>query len=267
MGAVNENKKLEESASKTGKTVGDTVDKAGQKLETTAKTSSTNAKSSIENEVGKADPKPEVKKVEVPKTVTDLAKKAISNGVQGAQGSVGKVTGGAAAGRAAKKDAEGQMSDMTGKVTSVSVAGGALSNIRTAISNFLSNNPITAWIKANVTKHAEGGFTYKQQLSWLSEGNQPEVVIPLASSKRARAMELYQETGQRLGVATPYTETMTMTQRESGPTGVKVSFDTERLYAACAAGAKEGIENSHISIYVGEREVGRVMRGMGVVFA
>lgn len=267
MGAVKENQKLEESASKTGKSVENTVDKAGQKLETTAKTSSTNAKSSIEGEVGKADPKPEVKKVEVPKTVTDLAKSTITKSVNNVHGKVTKVGGGATAGKAAKSDIEGKIDNMSGKVTSVSVASGALSNIRTAISNFLQNNPITAAIKAAVTKHAEGGFTYKQQLSWLSEGNQPEVVIPLASSKRARAMELYQETGQRLGVATPYTETMTMTQRDSGQTGLKVSFDTERLYAACAAGAKEGIENSNISIYVGEREVGRVMRGMGVVFA
>lgn len=267
MGAVKENQKLEESASKTGKSVENTVDKAGKNLETTASTSSKSAKSSIEGEVGKADPKPEVKKVEVPKTVTDLAKSTITKSVNNVHGKVTKVGGGATAGKAAKSDIEGKIDNMSGKVTSVSVASGALSNIRTAISNFLQNNPITAAIKAAVTKHAEGGFTYKQQLSWLSEGNQPEVVIPLASSKRARAMELYQETGQRLGVATPYTETMTMTQRESGPTGVKVSFDTERLYAACAAGAKEGIENSHISIYVGEREVGRVMRGMGVVFA
>lgn len=267
MGAVKENQKLEESASKTGKSVENTVDKAGKNLETTASTSSQSAKSSIEGEVGKADPKPEVKKVEVPKTVTDLAKSTITKSVNNVHGEVTKVDGGATAGKAAKSDIEGKIDNMSGKVTSVSVASGALSNIRTAISNFLQNNPITAAIKAAVTKHAEGGFTYKQQLSWLSEGNQPEVVIPLASSKRARAMELYQETGQRLGVATPYTETMTMTQRDSGQTGVKVSFDTERLYAACAAGAKEGIENSHISIYVGEREVGRVMRGMGVVFA
>lgn len=267
MGAINENKKLEESTTATGKKVEGTVDKAGEKLETTASTSSTKAKSSIETEVGSADPKPEVKKVDVPKTVTDLAKKAISNGVQGAQGSVGKVTGGAAAGRAAKKDAEGQMSDMTGKVTSVSVSQGALWNVKSAISSFLSNNPITAWIKANVTRHAEGGFTYKEQLSWLSEGNQPEVVIPLSTAKRSRALDLYEETGQRLGVASPEVTTKTVSYIDSGDAKVRVKFDTEKLYAACAAGAKQGMENADIKIYLGEREVGRVMRGMGVVFA
>lgn len=267
MGAVQKNKELEASAKQTGKSAETAAKNAGDTLKASADTSSKSAKTSIETNVGGANPKPEVKKVEVPKLVTDLAKQTIQNNVSNVHGNISKVNGASSAGSAAKSTIEGKLDSMSGKVTSVSVASSALTNIRSAVSNFLSNNPITAWIKANVTKHAEGGFTYHEQLSWLSEGNQPEVVIPLASSKRARAMELYQETGQRLGVATPYTETMTMTQRESGPTGVKVSFDTERLYAACAAGAKEGIENSNISIYVDEREVGRVMRGMGVVFA
>ena len=267
MGAVNKNKELETSAKQTGKAAETAAKQAGTTLETSTKTSTDTAKNYAMKEINDMPLEPDVDKIDVPTTVTEFAKQVITSGVSGVHGNVSKVNGGAAAGKQAASDIEGKIDSLSGKVTTVSVAATALSNIKSAISNFLTNNPVTAWINANVTKHAEGGFTYKQQLSWLSEGNQPEVVIPLASSKRARAMELYQETGQRLGVATPYTETMTMTQRESGPTGVKVSFDTERLYAACAAGAKEGIENSNISIYVGEREVGRVMRGMGVVFA
>jgi hypothetical protein len=210
--------------------------------------------------------KPEVKKVEVPTLVTDLAKQVIQNNVSGVHGSISKVDGATSAGKAAKKDVEGQIDSMSGKVTSVSVAGGALANVRSAISTFLANNPITTWIKANVTKHAEGGFTNKEQLSWLSEGNQPEVVIPLSTAKRTRAMQLYQETGERLGVAQPTVATVNVPNEAINGT-FDLKFDAGKLYAAVAEGARKGISETKTSIMMGDREVARVLRDMGVQFA
>ena len=267
--AAKELDELGKSATKSGQTAETAAKNAGQTLEKTAADSSKKASNTIESTVNATDPKPEVKKVDVPQLVTQRAKDAIIAGVANAHGNISKVNGGAAAGRAAKKDAEGQMNNMSGKVTNVSVSAGALSGLRTTISNFLQNNPLTAAIRAKLEAagHAEGGFTYREQLSWLSEGNQPEVVIPLSAAKRDRALTLYEQTGQILGAATPYTATMSIPGGGASSGSVRVSFDAERMYAACAAGAKQGMENADIRIYIGDREAGRILRNMGVQFA
>jgi phage-related minor tail protein len=267
MAAVNKTNEFGTNATKTATTVNTAIGASGTKLTTTAKTSTDTATTYTKTQINGMDLKPEVKKVGVPATVTKFAKDQITSGVSGVHGSVSKVTGGATAGKAARSDAEGQLSGMKGSVSSISVSSGALSNIRSAISTFLSNNPVTAWINTHVFKHAEGGFTYKQQLSWLSEGNQPEVVIPLATAKRERALELYQETGERLGVAQPTIATVNVPDYSVPQNNVSLKFDAAKMYAACAAGAKEGMENANIKIYISDREAGRILRGMGVQFA
>jgi len=47
--------------------------------------------------------------------------------------------------------------------------------------------------------YANGGFITKQHLAMVGEGNNPEVVIPLANAKRSRAMELLAKTKNILG--------------------------------------------------------------------
>lgn len=265
--AAGELEQLGETANKTGKTAETSAKNAGKTLETTASTSSHNAANTVETVVGAANPKPEVKKVEVPQTVTDLAKQIITNNVNNVHGKVTKVDGGAAAGSAAKKDIEGKIDSMSGNVSKVTVASDALSSIKSTLQNYLNNNPVTARVKGQMNPEykAEGGFVERETLTWIAEGNQPEVVIPLSSSKRDRAQALYRQTGQILGVASPnvqsYTVPGSVTDR------VKVSFNAERMYEAVAAGAKSGMENANISIYIDNREAGRILRGMGVVFA
>lgn len=84
------------------------------------------------------------------------------------------------------------------------------------LQNEADKNPIgvTAKVKIKVDKgwqgpvqqgveieyNANGGIVNRQTLSWLAEGNKPEAVIPLDPSKRARALDLYQQTGAALGV-------------------------------------------------------------------
>ena len=239
---------------------------AGQNLKETSKSATDTASTYTQSTINGMNLKPEVKKVEVPTLVTDLAKQVITNNVSGIHGKISKVDGAGTAGSAAKTTIEGKIDSMSGKVTSVSVAGGALSNVRSAISTFLANNPITTWIKANVTKHAEGGFTNREQLSWLSEGNQPEVVIPLSTAKRTRAMQLYQETGERLGVAQPTVATVNV-PNETINGAFDLKFDAGKLYAAVAEGARKGISETKTTIMMGDREVARVLRDMGVQFA
>lgn len=46
---------------------------------------------------------------------------------------------------------------------------------------------------------ADGGYTHKKMLSWIGEEG-PEAIIPLTPARRARALDLWEETGKRLGV-------------------------------------------------------------------
>ena len=53
----------------------------------------------------------------------------------------------------------------------------------------------------NISKHANGGYVSGgPQLSWLAEEGYGEFVIPTAPTRRARALELYQQAGEALGV-------------------------------------------------------------------
>lgn len=131
----------------------------------------------------------------------------------------------------------------------------ALQNAKAIMQNFFNTNPIIAKIKSAVqaaTHHADGGFTTTEQLSWLSEGNKPEVVIPLSAEKRATAITLYQQTGQILSQSTSSTS---------------IGIDADELYEAVAAGAERGMENANVKIYLNNRETGRILRNMGVQFA
>lgn len=240
----------------------------GKALINSTKTSTDTATNYTTTKINGMKLEPGVNKVQVPDTVIGFAKDVMNKGLNGVQGKVTKINGAGEAAKTAKTTAEGKLSTISGKVSKISVSSDALSTVRNSISNFLANNPVTTWIRAHVspTKHADGGFTYTQQLSWLSEGNKPEVVIPLSSAKRQRALDLYQETGERLGVASPRVATYTI-DSPVRDRNVRVQIDDSRLYEACAAGAKAGMENADIKIYIGDREAGRILRNMGVAFA
>lgn len=241
----------------------------GKVLINSTKTSTDTATNYTTTKINGMKLEPGVNKVQVPDTVIGFAKDVMNKGLNGVQGKVTKINGAGEAAKTAKTTAEGKLSTISGKVSKISVSSDALSTVRNSISNFLANNPVTTWIRAHVspTKHADGGFTYTQQLSWLSEGNKPEVVIPLSSAKRQRALDLYQETGERLGVASPRVETFSINDPAQSQQSVRLQIDADRMYEACAAGAKAGMENADIKIYIGDREAGRILRNMGVAFA
>lgn len=267
--AAKNSQQFGKTAESTASTVDSAVRSSGKTLTSTAKSSTDTATSYTTNKINGMELSPEVDKVEVPDSVVGLAKNILTNGLDGVHGKVTKINGAGDAAKSAKATAESKMDSMTGKVTKISVSSDALTNLKNSVSNFFQNNPITAWLKgkASAAGHAEGGFTYTEQLSWLSEGNQPEVVIPLSASKRTRAMSLYEETGERLGVASPVVDTYSINTPTISQQDVRIQFDADRLYAACAAGAKSGMENADIRIYVGDREAGRILRNMGVAFA
>ena len=124
------------------------------------------------------------------------------------QGLINLVNGGPAAASAAHSSMVPIIANpMQGVVSAVNNAASAASSAWSTMQGILSR-PMTAVVNVvqNVTRtvseivnrvagHAEGGFVNREQLSFLAEGNQPEVVIPLSYSKRARALELYRKTG------------------------------------------------------------------------
>ena len=98
---------------------------------------------------------------------------------------------------------------MQGQVSSVNNAESAASSAWNTMQSILSR-PLQAVVNVvhNVTEvvskilpgHAEGGFVTREQVSWLAEGNKPEVVIPLSPDKRTRAIDLFKQTEAILGM-------------------------------------------------------------------
>lgn len=129
------------------------------------------------------------------------------------QGNVNQVTGGVSAASAAKASMNPIIaSPMTGKVGSVTNAVSAASTAHSEAQSYFSNHPFKAVVNIvqNVTRtvseivskvahNARGGFVNEEQLSWLAEGNKPEVVIPLDVSERTRAIDLFRRTAAILG--------------------------------------------------------------------
>lgn len=58
---------------------------------------------------------------------------------------------------------------------------------------------LTAGASAGAGKHASGGMVSGKQLSWVGEEG-PEMIIPLVSGRRPRALELYERAGEMLGI-------------------------------------------------------------------
>lgn len=120
-------------------------------------------------------------------------------------GTVKEVAGGNQAAQTAAGDMKQIISSpMQGKIDRVDGAETAAKDARSAMQRFLDNHPIIAKVVERVTGgrvsgHADGGFVRQRELSWLGEEG-AEVVIPLSASKRARAMDLFEQTGAILGV-------------------------------------------------------------------
>jgi len=51
------------------------------------------------------------------------------------------------------------------------------------------------------SRHAAGGYVGAPQLSWLAEEGYGEFVIPTAPGRRRRALELYRQAGNALGIS------------------------------------------------------------------
>ncbi len=77
---------------------------------------------------------------------------------------------------------------------SVSGGGSGTTTITTSISSYAAAS------QENAGTNAAGGFVTGKQLSWLAEEGYGEFVIPTNPSRRTRALELYEQAGNMLGV-------------------------------------------------------------------
>lgn len=230
---------LADDAGEAGRKTGANLEAGYAGLEGTAKTAAEKASKASKEVIDNTEYDPKVDKVDVPESVTKAAQTNIETNLK-----------------------------PTIKVSSFSISD-ALTTARNAMQNFFNNNPIIAKLKSGgITGHAYGGFTDEEQLSWLSEGNKPEVVIPLSSSLRGRALDLFSQTGDILGVDTIPKERGSITMPVNPYTAPsELKFDTDKLYEAIAQGAAAGMESANVKIYWNDREAGRIMRDMGVQFA
>ena len=182
------------------------------------------------------------------------------------QGNINQVNGGNSAAQVAWANMNGITTRaMQGAISGVNGATSAASSARSEMQGYLNANPLSVVCNVvqnvarvvtetvqTITGHAEGGFTNKEQLSWLSEGNKPEVVIPLSVENRRRALDLYRRTGAILGAESP----VYMPAPSSG-------MSSEDMYNA----VKSGAADATTKIYLNNREITRAFKDMGVAFA
>ncbi len=96
--------------------------------------------------------------------------------------------------------AAGWISSISGVQSGAAAVRGALSNLASRIRNV--NVPSIAGSVSTNKKarpYADGGYINQPHLGLVGEAG-PEMIIPLSSGRRNRAMDLYQRTGQMLGV-------------------------------------------------------------------
>lgn len=120
--------------------------------------------------------------------------------------------------------------------------------------------------QSGVSGHAYGGLVTKEQLSWLAEGNRPEIVIPLSSGMRNRGLELWEQAGRIMGINLAGLDTNAfvatakagiMAQQTRVPAAAMIS-NAAAVHNSSMAGlaneireaCKEGCENAKLSASV-----------------
>lgn len=104
--------------------------------------------------------------------------------------------------------------------------------------------------KEKISGHASGGYVSGgPQLSWLAEEGYGEFVIPTNPSRRARALELYEQAGAALGVSAHadggYVGTPVFGGSENNDSG-----DAAQPYIPVDSGMGPGISNTPVQINV-----------------
>lgn len=160
----------------------------------------------------------------------------------------------------------GHLSEITG---AANAAASAKANAQAWLNGHPATLPVYSKTMNTIHPYANGGFITQEQLATVGEHNDPEVIIPLSTSKRARALSLFEQAGEILGVKAPDVKVkeqkvpnVRVPQPEPAPL-----IDYNALYSAVATAARQGLQSANIKVYWNGREAGRIMRDMGVQFA
>lgn len=119
--------------------------------------------------------------------------------------------------------------------------------------------------------YATGGFVDEPTHALIGEAG-PEVVIPLSSQMRTRALDLYEQTGEILGMNKASVEMASVSLPDVQDQTISIlskqaGIDFDKLYTVVATAARYGIMSANIRLISKDREVARTLRDMGVKFA
>lgn len=175
----------------------------------------------------------------------------------------------------AGKNVKGTIGNNAKATTTISISNAssagtkAKNQIKSAIGTIYV--PVAAKGSAQVRVYAEGGLVDKPTLSVTGEAG-PEMIIPLSATRRARALDLYQQTGEMLGVNSVNSPTVSLPSNDTSDGGRTMTpkdfnIDLSELFDTVASAARAGMQSADLRIYWNDREAGRIMRDMGVQFA
>ncbi len=108
-----------------------------------------------------------------------------------------------------EKDAYVNVTPHVNVASTYAAASGASSSSLTTSSSYSYTSPVTGKTvtpyaagnhSMSISGHASGGMVNGRELSWVGEEG-PEMIIPLVPSRRERAVELYRQAGEILGIS------------------------------------------------------------------
>lgn len=148
------------------------------------------------------------------KSAASVARSAILTALSGLHPTLGAISGVAGATSTARALIEGGLASIRAIVNRIDV-NGAMQSAWNALQSFFNNNPITAIVQTvtrgasstlsniassfNVWGWANGGIVNEPTFGVFGEAG-PEAFIPLSSNKRGRALDLYRQVGNIIGV-------------------------------------------------------------------
>ena len=147
-------------------------------------------------------------------TAANAAKVTMTAILAGLTATVGGVAGASTAASTAKSLMQSIFDNpLIARINEVTGWASAVQSAWSSMQAWFNSNPLVSYVKEVVQTvrepgwnwsgmfghKANGGFITHEQLSWVGEGDKPEVIIPLSPSKRGRAMSLYKQTGAILG--------------------------------------------------------------------
>ena len=245
-------------------------------VNTEATTKSGQTVNSMESTFAGANLQSEVKKIGVPGLIISTALGIMSGGLKptATTKSINTPSNVISSAESSVNKQFGVKATLTGITGVTDAAAKARAQIERKVQNIKAS---VSYAGVNVDReYAEGGLVTEAQVALVGEAG-PEAIIPLSTTMRSRALDLYEQVGEALGVDTaaadrPVNTVSVPKHRNAASSSAVFSQSTlenlfETIAAAAQAGSRAGMEEANLRVYIGDREVGRILRSQGVAFA